>query len=74
MAETSSNHSRKIALGADHAGFALKEVIKTLLNTGNNAIVAFTKKDLLREEVDIERLWTLPRVKKLLRKIGKVIK
>ena len=46
----------------------MKEVIKTLLGTGNNAIVAFTKRDLLQEEVDIETLWILPRVQELLQK------
>ena len=39
MAETSSNHSRKIALGADHAGFALKEVIKAHLEAGGYQII-----------------------------------
>jgi hypothetical protein len=46
----------------------MKKAVETLLNTGNNAVLTFTRKDLLREEVDIERLWTLPRVKKLLKK------
>jgi hypothetical protein len=46
----------------------MKEAIKTLLNTGNEAIITFTKKDLLGEEVNIEQLWTLPRVKKILKK------
>ena len=46
----------------------MKKAVETLLNTGNNAVITFTKKDLLREEVDIEHLWTLPRVKKLLKK------
>ena len=45
----------------------MEEAIKTLLDTGNKAIITFTKKDLLGEEVDIEQLWTLPRVKKVLR-------
>ena len=40
----------------------MMKVIKTLLNTGNKAIITFTKRDLLGEEVDIELLWTLPRV------------
>ncbi|UCD27160.1 MAG: terpene cyclase/mutase family protein [Candidatus Bathyarchaeota archaeon] len=46
----------------------MKEAIKTLLDTGNSAIITFTKKDLLREEVNIEQLWALPRVKKILKK------
>ena len=46
----------------------MKVAIKTLLSTGNEAIIAFTKKDLLGEEVNIEQLWTLPRVKKILKK------
>jgi len=46
----------------------MKEAIKTLLSTGNTALIAFTKRDLLGEEVDIEKLWNLPRVKKLLKK------
>ena len=46
----------------------MREVIKTLLNSGNQAIIAFTKKTLLKDEVNIEELWTLPRVKKILRK------
>lgn len=44
------------------------ESIKTLLSIGNEAIIAFTKKDLLGEEVDLEQLWTSPRVNKLLKK------
>jgi hypothetical protein len=46
----------------------MKEAIKTLLNTGNDALIAFTKKDLLGKDVDLEELWTLPLVKKLLKK------
>jgi hypothetical protein len=46
----------------------MKEAIKTLFDTGNKAIIVFTKKDLLGEEVNIEQLWTLPRVKKILKK------
>jgi hypothetical protein len=46
----------------------MKKAVETLLNTGNNAVIAFTKRDLLGEEVDIERLWTLSRVKRLLKK------
>ena len=44
----------------------MEEAIKTLLDTGNEALVLFTKRNLLGEKVDIEELWTLPRVKKLL--------
>ena len=46
----------------------MKDAIKTLLNTGNNAIITFTKRDLLGEEVNIEQLWTLPRVQTILKK------
>jgi hypothetical protein len=46
----------------------MREAIKTLLDADNNAIIAFTQKDLLGEEVNIEQLWILPRVKKILKK------
>ena len=46
----------------------MNDVIKTLLATGNDAIITFTKHDLLGEDVNIEQLWTLPRVKKILQK------
>ncbi|MCP8323761.1 MAG: hypothetical protein L6N96_06265 [Candidatus Methylarchaceae archaeon HK02M2] len=46
----------------------MKEATKTLLDTGNKAIIAFMKRDLLGEEVNIEELWTLPRVKRILKK------
>ena len=46
----------------------MEVAIKTLLGTGNEALIAFTKRNLLGEEVDIEKLWTLPRVKKILEK------
>ena len=46
----------------------MKEAITALLETGNKAIITLTKKDLLGEEVNIEQLWTLPRVKKILKK------
>jgi len=46
----------------------MEKAIKTLLNTGNEALLAFTKRKLLEKEVDIEELWTLPRVKKILKK------
>ena len=49
-------------------GQKMKEAIKTLLDTGNKAIITFTKKDLLEEDMNIEQLWTLPRVKKILKK------
>ena len=44
----------------------MEEAIKTLLHAGNEALIAFTKRNLIEKEVDIEELWTLPRVKKLL--------
>ncbi len=46
----------------------MKEAIKTLLDTGNEALIAFTKRSLLGEAVDIKELWTLPQVKKILEK------
>ncbi len=46
----------------------MEKAIKTLLRSGNKALVAFTKRKLLGEEVDIEELWTLPQVKKILGK------
>jgi hypothetical protein len=48
----------------------MEEAIKTLLGTGNEALIAFTKRCLLGEEVDIEELWTLPRVKRILKNQG----
>jgi len=46
----------------------MKEAIKTLLDTSDEAIIAFTKRNLLGEEVSIEQLWTLPRVKRILKR------
>ncbi len=46
----------------------MKEAVKTLLDTGNKALITFTKKDLLGEEVNIEQLWTMQRVNKILKK------
>jgi hypothetical protein len=45
----------------------MEEAIKTLLGTGNEALIAFTKRCLLGEEVEIGELWTLPRVKRILK-------
>ena len=45
----------------------MEEAIKTLLGTGNEALIAFTKRNLLGEKVDIGELWTLPQVKKILK-------
>ncbi|UCH01585.1 MAG: terpene cyclase/mutase family protein [Candidatus Bathyarchaeota archaeon] len=39
-----------------------------MLDTSNQAIRTFTKKDVLGEDVNIEQLWTLPQVKKILKK------
>ena len=44
------------------------EAIKALLDTGDEALVAFTKRKLLGVEVDIEELWTLPRVGRIVGK------
>ena len=46
----------------------MKQAIKTLLNTGNKPLIAFTKKDLLGKEVDVKQLWTLQAVQKKLEK------
>ena len=46
----------------------MEEAIKTLLDSGNEALIAFTRRNLLGEEVNTEELWTLPRVKKILEK------
>jgi Squalene-hopene cyclase C-terminal domain len=46
----------------------LEKAIKTLLGTGNEALILFTKRNLLGEEVDVKELRTLPRVKKILEK------
>jgi hypothetical protein len=46
----------------------MKEAIKTLLDSGNKAIITFTKKDLRGEEVNIEQLWALLRVNNILKK------
>jgi hypothetical protein len=46
----------------------MREALQTLLDIGNEALIKFTKKKLLGEEVDIEQLWTLPRVKKILKR------
>jgi hypothetical protein len=48
-------------------GLDVEEAIKTLLNTGNEALIVFTRRNLLGEEIDIKQLWTLPRVKKILK-------
>ncbi len=45
----------------------MEEAIKTLLNTGNEALITFTKRNLLEEEVDIEELWTSPLVKNIMK-------
>ena len=45
----------------------MNEAIKTLLNTDNEALITFTKQKLLGEEVDVEALWTLPQVEKILK-------
>ncbi len=46
----------------------MEKAIKTLLDTGNEPLIAFTKRNLLGVEVDIEELWTLQRVKRILEK------
>jgi len=44
----------------------MEQTIKALLSTDNEALIAFAKQNLLEEEVDIEKLWVLPYVKKIL--------
>ena len=46
----------------------MEEAIQTLLRTDNKAIIAFTRKDLLGEEVDLEQLYNLAHLKKILTK------
>jgi hypothetical protein len=46
----------------------MNAAIKTLLETGNESLIEFTKRDLLGEEVNIEQLWNLPQVRKILKK------
>ena len=46
----------------------MENAIKSLLDTGNEAIVTFTKKELLEEKVNIRQLWILPKVKRILKK------
>jgi hypothetical protein len=46
----------------------LEKTIKTLLDNRNKALITLTKKCLLGEEADIEELWTLPQVKRTLKK------
>jgi len=43
--------------------------IKTLLGSGNHAIIYFTKRDLLDEKVEaIDYVWSLPEVQNILKK------
>src|SRR5690606_1170241 len=43
--------------------------VKTLLDSGDEAIIYFTKRDLLEEEVNsINYLWDLPEARKILKK------
>lgn len=46
----------------------MQDAIKTLMESGNEALIAFTKMKLLELEVDIEDLWGLPNVKRILEK------
>ncbi|HLN46563.1 MAG TPA: prenyltransferase/squalene oxidase repeat-containing protein [Candidatus Sulfotelmatobacter sp.] len=45
----------------------MEEAIKTLLDTDNEALTVFTKRNLLGEEVDVEELWFLPQVERILK-------
>ena len=45
----------------------MEEAIKTLLDSGNEALIAFTRRNLLGEQVNTEGLWTLPRVKRIMK-------
>src|SRR5512136_2989857 len=44
----------------------MEEAIITLLDSGNEALIVFTKRNLLGEKVNTEELWTLRRVKRIL--------
>jgi hypothetical protein len=46
----------------------MRNTIKTLLGTSNKALIAFTKRNLLGKQVDIEKLWNSPHVAKILKK------
>jgi hypothetical protein len=46
----------------------MDETIKTLLATGNEALMLFTKRNLIGEEVDFKVLWSLPQVTGILKK------
>jgi hypothetical protein len=46
----------------------MRNPIETLLGTGNDALIAFTKRNLRGEQFDVEKLWTLPNVVKMLKK------
>lgn len=46
----------------------MDKAIRTLLDTGNEALTAFTRRDLLGEEVNIEELWPLPGAEKILKR------
>jgi hypothetical protein len=48
-------------------GQEMDEAIKTVLDTDNEALRTFTKRNLLGEEVDIEELWASSRVKRILK-------
>jgi hypothetical protein len=48
-------------------GQEMDEAIKTLLDTGNEALITFTKRNLLGEKVEIEEIWTSSRVKRILK-------
>lgn len=45
----------------------MENAVRTLRDTGNEALISFTRRNLLGDEVDIERLWTLPGAEKILR-------
>lgn len=42
--------------------------IAPLLKSGNKAIIAFVRRDLLEEKIEIENLWQLPEPQKILKK------
>ncbi len=44
----------------------MEEAIKTLLDSCNEALIAFTRRNLLGEQVNTDELWTLPQVKRIL--------
>jgi hypothetical protein len=45
----------------------MEQAIKALFDSGNEALIAFTKQNLLGEKVNLNKLWKLPRVERILK-------